>query len=324
MSGDLGPGAEFDRIRRIVAELGSHASGIGDDCATLADGPGTIALSTDLSIEDVHFKTEWLSFREIGWRAAASALSDLAAEGASAIGILVSLGVPAGAGDSAVVELMAGAGQAVHSVGGALLGGDLSRSDKWLVNVTVVGRAMRPVSRSGARAGESLWVTGSLGGSRAALNAWLRGEQPAAMAREAFARPVPRIHSGVQLALLGATAMLDISDGLGGDAAHLAAASSCGLEIDLSLLPIHPDVPAAATLAGVSPGEFAGLGGEDFELLVVMPATFSSELADRLARETGVPLTRIGGVMAGPGVRFLHGGNEVRLTGFDHFSGLVG
>lgn len=323
MSDSLGPGAEFDRIRRILLELGPRAVGIGDDCATLAEGPGTIVLSTDLSLENVHFKTEWLSFREIGWRSAASALSDLAAEGASAIGILVSLGVPGGTGDSAVVELMAGAGEAVQSVGGAVLGGDLSRAEQWLVNVTVVGRALRPVPRSGARPGEGLWVTGSLGGSRAALHTWLRGEQPAAMARAAFAHPVPRIQSGVHLALLGATAMLDISDGLGGDAAHLAAASGCALEIDLSALPIHPDVPAAASAAGVSPAEFAGQGGEDFELLAAMPAAFSSEQAARHARETGVPLTRIGTVRAGSGVRFLQSGAEVILPGFDHFSGPV-
>lgn len=320
MSGALGPGAEFDRIRRILAELGPRASGIGDDCATLADGPGTIVLSTDLSLENVHFKTEWLSFREIGWRASAGALSDLAAEGAAAIGILVSLGVPGGAGDSAVVELMAGAGEAVQSVGGAVLGGDLSRAEQWLVNVTVIGRAMRPVSRSGARPGDAVWVTGCLGGSRAALHAWLLGGQPASMARAAFAHPLPRIASGVHLALHDATAMLDISDGLGGDAAHLAAASGCALEIDLSLLPLHPDVTAAADLARVAPAVFAGTGGEDYELLVTMPPTFSSGQADHLAQETGVPLTRIGLVRAGSGVRFLHAGTEIRLQGFDHFA----
>lgn len=320
MSGELGPGPEFDRIRRIITELGLHANGIGDDCATLADGPGTIALSTDLSLEGVHFRTDWLSFREIGWRAAASALSDLAAEGATPVGVLVSLGVPGSAGDSAVVELMAGTGEAVQSVGGAVLGGDLSRSDKWLINVTVVGRAMRPVPRSGARPGDNLWVTGSLGGSRAALNAWLRGEQPAAMARLAFAHPVPRIQSGTHLALLGATAMLDLSDGLGGDARHLAAASHCALEIDLPLLPVHPDVAPEAEAAGITSAVFAGQGGEDYELLVAMPPTFSSDQADKLAAETGVPLTRIGVVSPGNRVRFLVAGTEVPLTGFDHFA----
>lgn len=320
MSGDLGPGPEFDRIRKILMELGPQASGVGDDCAILAESPGSIALSTDLSVEGVHFKTEWLSFREIGWRAAAGALSDLAAEGAAAIGVLVSLGVPAGAGDSAVVELMAGAGDAAQSAGGAVLGGDLSKADQWLVNVTVVGRAMRAVPRSGARAGDQLWVTGSLGGARAALHSWLKGEQPSAMARAAFAHPIPRIASGTHLALHGATGMVDLSDGLGGDAGHLAAASHCALEIDLALLPRHPDVEDAARREGMAPAVFAGQGGEDYELLVAMPPTFSSGQAVHVAATTGVPLTRIGAVTSGSGVRFRLEGKEVRLTSFDHFA----
>jgi thiamine-monophosphate kinase len=140
------------------------------------------------------------------------------------------------------------------------------------------------------------------------------------MAREAFARPIPRIRSGMQLALLGAHAMLDISDGLGGDAGHLAAASHCALEIDLTRLPLHPDVPAAAKLAGMAAAEFAGLGGEDYELLAAMPPTFSSEQADRVGAETGVPLTMIGMVKPGNGAGFVLEGREVDLKGFDHFS----
>ncbi|MFN8651228.1 MAG: thiamine-phosphate kinase [Gemmatimonadales bacterium] len=316
----LGGGAEFDRIRAIVAALGPRAGAVGDDCVIVPEGSGALVLSTDLSVEGVHFRTEWLSLYEIGWRAAAGALSDLAAAGARAVGVLVSLGAPPDAPAQASVELMRGVGEVTGSVGGVVLGGDLSRAGSWLVNVTVVGRAERPVRRSGAGVGDGVWVSGQLGGARAALRSWLRGESPATAAREAFATPRPRLALGTALAAAGATAMLDLSDGLGGDAAHLAAASGCGLEIDLGLLPLAPDVPAAAALDGVSPAVFAGRGGEDYELLAAMPAGFGRVEAARLTEATGVPLTRIGEVVQGAGVRFRLAGATVELAGYDHYA----
>jgi thiamine-monophosphate kinase len=316
----LGAGAEFDRIRRIIARLGPAGGAIGDDCAVIPDGPGRLVASCDLSVEDVHFRTDWLSLEEIGWRAAAGALSDLAAGGARAVGVLVSLGVPPRAGEDDPAEVMSGVGAAVASVGGLVLGGDLSRAGSWLVDLMVLGRAERPVSRVGAAPGEGVWLTGGLGGARAALSAWLRGATPAPAARAAFAHPVPRLAAGRALAAAGATAMLDLSDGLGGDAAHLAAASACALEIDLTLLPLHPDVLEAARLEGLAPARFAAQGGEDYELLATMPASFGSAAAARIADETGVALTRVGMVVAGSGARFLLAGEEVPLRGFDHFA----
>ena len=315
----LGPGAEFDRIRRIVTALGPAAGPIGDDCAVIPEGPGQLVVSTDLSVEGVHFRTEWLTLREIGWRAAASALSDLGAEGASTVGVLVSLGVPTQASAADPVELMAGVGEAVASTGGAVLGGDLSRADQWLGDVVVLRRAERPVTRAGARPGDGIWMSGSLGGARAALAAWRRGEDPPPAARESFAHPRPRLAVGRALAAAGASAMLDVSDGLGGDCGHLAAASACALDIQLDLLPLHPDVVAAANAARLAPAHFAALGGEDYELLAALPPSFGEEDAATLSRETGVPLTRIGTVNQGTGVSFHLGGVEVTLRGFDHF-----
>jgi thiamine-monophosphate kinase len=164
-----------------------------------------------------------------------------------------------------------------------------------------------------------LWVTGQLGGARAALASWLRGAPPPPAARHAFAHPLPRIAAGQALAAAGATAMIDLSDGLGGDAAHLAAASGCALEIDLALVPRHPDVAAAARHEPMPPAHFAALGGEDYELLAAIPPGFGPEEADRIAGETGVPLTRIGRVTAGTGVRLELAGEPVSLKGFDHF-----
>ncbi len=316
----LGPGREFDRIRQILHQLGPVARGVGDDCAILPDAPGRLVVSVDLSVEGVHFRHDWLTLEEIGWRATAAALSDLAAEGAATVGVLTSVGVPASASDDELTALMSGVGSAVHAAGGVVLGGDLTASEHWLIDVTVLGRAVRPVTRVGAVANDGIWVTGELGGARAALHAWLAGGAPDASARAAFAHPHPRIASGQALARAGAHAMLDVSDGLGGDAAHLAAASGVAVEIDLALLPVAPAASVAAVREGVSPVVFAAQGGEDYELLVAMPAEFDGQAAARVMRETGVPLTRIGTARLGAGARFLLGGQPVTLSGHDHFA----
>ncbi|MEO8139244.1 MAG: thiamine-phosphate kinase [Gemmatimonadota bacterium] len=315
----LGPGLEFDRIRRILDRLGPIARGVGDDCAILPDGPGRLVVSVDLSIEGVHFRHDWLTLEEIGWRATAAALSDLAAEGAATIGVLTSIGVPSVATDDELTALMSGVGAAAHAAGGAVLGGDLTASKRWVIDVTVLGRALRPVTRVGAAPGDGLWVTGTLGGARAALHAWLAGGAPHPGARSAFAHPVPRIAAGQALARAGAHAMLDLSDGLGGDAEHLAAASGVALEIDLDLVPVAPAAIPTAVREGISPALFAAQGGEDYELLAALPADFDAAAAARLSGETGVALTRIGAVHSGAGTRFLLAGVAVALMGHDHF-----
>ncbi|HEU5171449.1 MAG TPA: thiamine-phosphate kinase [Gemmatimonadales bacterium] len=315
----LGPGAEFDRIRAIAAALGPAAARLGDDCALIADPCGTLALSTDVSVEGVHFRREWLTPEEIGWRAAAAALSDLAAEGAETVGLLAAVSVPADAPAADIVALMRGVGDAAVSAGGVVLGGDLSTAPVWSAAVTVVGRAERPVTRAGARPGDRVWVTGALGAARAALDAWRRGGEPAPDARRAFAHPEPRIAAGRKLAALGARAMLDLSDGLGGDAAHLAAASRVALAIDLGLVPVAPAAVAEAHRCGLAPARYAAEGGEDYELLVVLPPEFGDRSAPDLQQACGVPVTLIGWVHDGSGVRFSSRGAEVALSGFDHF-----
>src|SRR2546430_2376418 len=133
------------------------------DCALLSVGGRTLAISIDLSLEGVHFRTDWLSFPEIGWRATAAALSDLAADGATPLGVLVSLGLPDDGRrttDNAGSQIMSGVGAAVRSVGAKVLGGDLVRSPHYLVDVCVLGVVRRPVRRSGARPGDGLWEIG--------------------------------------------------------------------------------------------------------------------------------------------------------------------
>lgn len=312
----LGSGGEFDRIRTILAELGADASGIGDDTATIPDGPGSLVVSIDASVEAVHFRREWLSDEEIGWRSTAAALSDLAAAAAQPVAVVLALALPVGTSDEALRGVMRGVAGAVRSAGCRLIGGDLTGGDALSLTVTAFGRAVTPLSRRGAQVGDGVWVTGVLGGARAALVEWQAGRVPAAAARFAFARPQSRHRAAQWLAGQGATAMMDISDGLAGDAPHLAAASGASLEIDLARVPVHPSVHAVAASRGEIAAHFAAVGGEDYELLLTLPASFASGgVADAA---TGVALTRVGTVVAGAGVRLLAEGRPVELEGFRH------
>src|SRR5437667_8621216 len=141
---NLGPGKEFDRIRAIfnrISELSPEAESLGDDCALVPLGTTTLAVSIDASLEGVHFRTDWLDFKEIGFRAAGSAMSDLAAEGATPLGVLVSLGVPPDGknGTDAAADIMAGVATVAHNLEARVLGGDLTRSERYSVDVCVIG-----------------------------------------------------------------------------------------------------------------------------------------------------------------------------------------
>ncbi|MFL5532429.1 MAG: thiamine-phosphate kinase [Gemmatimonadales bacterium] len=313
----LGPGAEFDRIRGIIDVLGPNATGLGDDCALFPSGDTFFALSTDVSVEGIHFRLDWISLEEAGWRAAAAALSDLAAEGAKPLGLLSAVTMPNSAAQADLLQMMKGVGAAGASVGAIVAGGDLSSGSAWSIAVTVIGETSRPVTRAGASSSDALWVTGALGGSRAALEVWRRGAEPPPEARRRYAHPEPRIAAGQWLARHGARAMLDLSDGLGGDASHLAAASDVALEIDLALLPVASEVKQEADRLGQSSEHFAAEAGEDFELLVALPPEFDG--ATEFARACGIPLTRIGTIKSGKGVRFMVEGRAVELRGFNHF-----
>ena len=293
---------EFEQLRDIFARLGSRARDLGDDCALIPVGGTTLAVSIDCSLEGIHFRTDWLTFAEIGWRSTAAALSDLAAEGAAPVGVFVSLGMPAGSAQHGV-EIMSGVGDAAQSVGAKVLGGDLVRSEQYLVDVCVLGTAERPVRRAGAQAGDGVWVTGRLGGAALALAAYRSPTRPGGPLGRRYSHPEPRIAAGQWLAAQGATAMIDISDGLAADAGHLAGASGVGLELALERLPCWDGVAPLAAAAS----------GEEFELLVTLPASFSAR--------PEFELTRIGECVQGRGVRLLEGNTPVALpAGYDHFA----
>lgn len=307
----MGAGREFDHIRALLQEWGPLAQGIGDDAAVL-DAPRDqkLVASTDASVEGVHFRRQWLAPDEIGYRAVTAALSDLAAMAASPCGILVALALPQ-AWDKQLRELARGLGRAAGSARCAIVGGNMTRASELSITTTVLGSVPHPVGRTGARAGDVIYVTGRLGGPGRALAAWLRGDRPEAGDRARFASPVARIDEARWLAECGARALIDISDGLAADAAHLAAASGVSLELDPALVP---------RVAGASADE-AIASGEEYELIVALPP---EEAIDRQGfdQRFGIPLTPIGTVVAAAQaapVRW-RGRRVDSPGGHDHFS----
>lgn len=315
----MADGPEFDRIRGIVEALGDAAGDLGDDAGEIPAGEGTLVASTDASVEHVHFQRDWLSAEEIGWRSAAAAVSDLSAQGAEPVAILVALALPATTPESEISGVMRGVGAVARAARAKVVGGDLVRARDWTVTVTVLGRAERPVPRSGASPGDKLWVTGTLGGARAALDAWLDGRVPPAGARQGFAHPPLRVEAGRWLAAHGATAMLDLSDGLAADIQHLASASGVAATLTLERVPVEPDAAVAAVAQGTDPTLYAAEGGEDYELLVAMPSDFGDAGVREFEHATGHGITLVGTLERGSGVRLLLRGERIRATGFDHF-----
>ena len=305
----LGPGREFDIIRDLVARWGDLAAGIGDDAALLDVQAGDrLVVSTDSSVEHVHFRRDWLTPREIGYRATVAALSDLAAMAATPLGVVVALSCP----ESWLVDLpqlTQGIGDAVALAGTRIVGGDLTAAHELVIGITVLGASSAPVERRGARVGDLVYVTGTLGGPLAAITALRAGREPTPPAEARFARPVPRIREARWLARHGAHAMVDVSDGLLGDAAHIAAASHVRIALELDSM---PTVDAMRAMD-------AARSGEEYELIAVLPAPVDVAAFEG---EFGVPITCLGRVEAGvPGVDAYVAGERVASnSGFSHFS----
>jgi thiamine-monophosphate kinase len=265
-------------------------------------------VSTDSAVEGVHFRREWFSPGEIGFRAITAALSDIAAMAAEPRGVLVSLVLPQNARDD-LMALADGIGAAAHAGGTVIIGGNLSGGDALAITTTVLGSAFAPLMRSGARAGDLLYVTGALGGPRAALRALENDSTPLPALRERLVHPTARLAEARWLGTRGAVAGIDISDGLAGDAAHLAAASAVGIEIQLERVPVF---------AGATEDD-AARAGEEFELLLASRAPLpDAEFAARF----GIPLTLIGRAIEGvPEVHFTRDSRRVAApAGYDHFS----
>jgi len=322
-------------IRALTGRGGPGAGvrvGIGDDCAVLEPEPGTVLLATtDLLLEDVHFRRRWAEPADIGWKSLAVNLSDIAAMGGRPRWALVALACPAGTEAEEVETFYEGALAVARAYDVAIVGGDTSASPAgWLVNVTVLGQAVAPRLRSTARPGDVVAVTGALGRSAAGLAVLERDRTPAgaraadlAEVTSAHLRPRPRVAEGRWLAEAGGvTAMMDLSDGLGIDLPRLLGESRAAAAVDVERLPVDDATRAVASALGADPLALATGGGEDYELLLTCERGALERLQRGLTDACGTRLTAIGDVTAGtPSVRWSSRGREVTVArGFEHFA----
>jgi thiamine-monophosphate kinase len=324
---------EFDLLRRLRDALpppppGIHV-GVGDDAAVTAGGAVTV-VSVDLLVEDVHFRRATSTPAQIGHKALAAALSDLAAMGVGAGEAYVALTVPADMSEDECMELLGGIRELAEETGATLAGGDISAGATVSIGVTVVGHLSDPdsaVRRDGARTGDVLVVTGELGGAAAGLlliedrapGAELDdGLRDALIGRQLL--PRPQLEAGARLAAAGARAMIDISDGLAADAGHLAAESGVHLSLDADAIPVAEGVAAVAAAAGSNVGDLSLGGGEDYELLAAMPPERVDEAREAL-KGVGVPLAVLGEAQSGIGVSLSSvDGHRQMPSGFDQLS----
>ena len=312
-------------IERMLAPAGDRVlRAVGDDAAVVRARPLAVT-SLDTVVDGVHFELSTHSAGDVGHKALATALSDLAAMGAEPGEAYVALGLPPSL-SGLVPELMASMQSLAARSGTALAGGDVVTAPALFVSVTVTGWAddqRQLVYRDGARAGHLVGVSGELGGSGAGL-ALLRGvdarlggfEREALLERHR--RPTPRLELGRALAAAGASAMIDVSDGVATDARHLAERSGVAMELRLAALPLAPGVAAVAEAVGADPAEFAATAGDDYELLVSAPPERAGAVA-AAAQAAGTGLSWLGEVRGGSGVVFRDAsGREVSLRGFEH------
>ncbi|MDQ4128224.1 MAG: thiamine-phosphate kinase [Actinomycetota bacterium] len=285
---------------------------IGDDCAVLRFGEKSWVAASDMLVSGQHFKG-WATPGAVGYKAVAVNVSDVAAMGGSPRFVLVSGAAP---DPETALHLFDGAMEACERFGVYPLGGDTTRADELTVDVTILGElSSPPVLRSGAKAGESLAVTGELGASAAGLLA-LEAGGSGRLARRHL-RPEPRVEAGRAAAGLGVGAMMDLSDGLASDLRRMCGLSGVGCLVDLDLLPVSEDTREFVWSLGRDPEELAVTGGEDYELLISAPGP----VLDALARNVEVPITVIGEITTGSDVVFRRAGEPVEdLSGWDHFA----
>jgi thiamine-monophosphate kinase len=325
------PASEFDLIAAINERLPEKGGRVrvpsGDDAAVIEAGAAT-AISVDAVVDGVHFRLEDFGAPAVGRKALAAGLSDLAAMGALPGEAYVVVAAPGELSDATLLGIADGLAEVASRHGVTVAGGDLVSSPVLMVSVTAVGYELEGtslVTRGGASPGDVVAVTGRLGGAAGALALMegTGGSLPSQLREAMLARqldPAPRLREGLALAAKGVTAMIDVSDGLGADAGHLARSSGCRLEIEVERIPLQEGLAEVAGGDGAAV-ELAVSGGEDYELLVALPPDRMEPAAEAVA-QPGTELTEIGYVADGQGVALkLPDGGELQQCGFDHRRG---
>jgi thiamine-monophosphate kinase len=316
----------IDKLRRKFARTGKRVlTGIGDDAAVIAQSSRRdIVVSADLLVEDIDFQLSWITPRQLGHKALAVSLSDIAAMGANPLWSTISIGIPQVLWEGDFLKGFYQGWQELadkHRV--SLVGGDISETPNKVVIDSVVGgevRKGRAVKRTGARPGDLLYVTGELGGAAAGLKILQNGEGRSGSTAKLIDRqltPIPRCEIGKILGELKiATAMIDISDGLSPDLAHICRESGVGARVYQDKIPVDKALKA---LNFPDELELALSGGEDFELLFTIPARLRKDLRNKLEK---LPATRIGEITEEANKLELHGPEgvrELKPDGFKHF-----
>jgi thiamine-monophosphate kinase len=302
---------ELARVELLRALFAREDAGvrvaIGDDAAVVAPD---LVWTVDAQVEGTHFRREWLSWEDVGWRSFMAAASDLAAMGAAPVAALSALVLAPSVDDAALEALAKGQRAAADACGMPVVGGNLARGTETSITTTVLGRAARPILRSGAQTGDAVWLAGPVGLAAAGLVALGKNMQDAriAPALAAWRRPVARLPDGLAIAA-NANAAIDVSDGLARDAAHVASASDVTIELDSRaiLAACGAALASAAEAVGRDALDLALAGGEDYALVVAAAAAPSASFA------------RIGSVVTRGEHALLLDGAALEPSGFDHF-----
>jgi thiamine-monophosphate kinase len=325
---DLGEFGLISRIQRATPKARDVLLGIGDDAAWVRSKARSCLITADLLLEGVHFHRKWTSLYALGYKSLAVNLSDIAAMGGVPAYLVLSLGLPSTFAVTDVDEFYRGTRSLASKSGVSLVGGDTNVAESLLISVCVIGHAVsRPITRSGARVGDDIYVTGTLGDSALALHLLRRNQ--AARSNRAIAYllsrhrlPTPRLKAGMLLCKERlATAMIDVSDGLLQDLAHLCKASGVGAVVLEESLPLSR---AYRSIAANDRTRYAATGGEDYELLFCVRRRDRARL-ERLQARFDVPITHIGRcVESGEGVQLIdarHRPIHLEARGYDHFKG---
>ena len=306
---DVGEFALIDALTALFEQGEQVLVGPGDDAAVLRIRHGHVVVSTDLLVEGRHFRRDWVPAADVGHRAAAQNLSDVNAMGGRAHSLTIGMAVPADLPVSWALEFAAGFAEECRAVGASVVGGDLTRGDQLVVAVTVLGSCtVSPVLRSGAEPGDVVALAGRQGWAAGGLAVLGRGFRSPRVLVEAYRRPEPPYDAGPEAAAAGATAMVDVSDGLLSEAGHLARGSAVAIDLRSDALEVPEPLLAVAAATGADPLSFVLGGGDDHALLATFPPDAALPAGFRV----------IGSVAEGEGVT-VDGAPYDGVTGWTHF-----